>query len=835
MTMWSRSLPPEAGDEPVAQDAPTPTPPPATGSPRLWRRRTLFGAAAVAGAAAGVGGVAWRLGLPDEADAGGDPPSPTAGPILSVPTARGTVTVVAVAPGVVRVRIGSSDAPARHSYAVEGDLTPLDARVESQGGVQVLATDEVTVSVDATSGALSAATAAGVTFLAEAEQGFEPAGEGHTWRLWLPPDETCHGLGQRAFGLSLRDRRLGLWNHDARSYKPGADPLYLSVPFYLGHRPQVSYGIFWDNPARGWIDLDSDNSGLLTYHCERGPATAYVVTGAGPQEVVQRFTKLTGLMELPPLWALGYHQTRWSYRDEAHYRSVAARLRSERLPCDALHFDIDYMDGFRVFTWDERLFPDPPRLLADLKDDGFNSVAILDPGIKVDPDYDVYRQGKKQDHFLRTRTGGRLAREAWPGMSEFPDFTNPETRAWWADHVAAFAKAGFDGLWNDMNEPSTFTDERTLPDDVPHDWEGQGATHVAGGHAVYGMQMARASRDGLASVHPDRRPFVISRAGYAGLQRYATTWNGDSLATWEHLRITIPQLLNVGLSGIAFSGSDAGGFRGDPDAELYLRWMQLASMTPFFRTHSARTARERNPWTYGRVTTDRIREVIELRYRLLPYFYTLVQRACAEGVPIVRPMFFERPDVAAYQHLDDQFLLGDDVLVAPILREGARNRSVVLPPGDWYRLDDVTVVAGDRSVEVAAGLSLPLFVRAGTVLPTWPVRQSTATRVEKLILGVYAGTGGGRLYEDAGDGHAYRQGEQRTSTFTTTQRDGALTITWAREGDYEVPYDAVDVRVHGLGAAPGEVLRDGQAVSSRFEDGVLNVATGEFSDLVLTP
>lgn len=799
----------------------------------------MFGTAAAAGTAVGVGTFAWYARGVAGGEAGA-PPSPAtsaAGPAtVTARTARGTVVVEPVVSGVVRVRVLDPDGPEQlTSYAVVQDLPTPEAKVESGPDAIVLSTAELTVAIHPKTGAIKATNSAGVAFINESPTGYQTVDEGCRWQIELPRTESCHGLGQRAFPLSLRDRKLGLWNYDARSYEPGADPLYLSVPFYLGHRPDLSYGIFWDNPARGSLDLDSDNNGLLTYECERRPLDMYLISGDGPQQVVQRFAAITGLMELPPLWALGYHQSRWSYRDEAHFRQVAARMRSERIPCDALHFDIDYMDGFRVFTWNSAKFPHPKRLLADLKKNGFETVAILDPGIKVDPAYDVYQQGKSKGLFLAKPSGGRLSREVWAGKSEFPDFTNPECRDWWARQVREFSKVGFAGLWNDMNEPSIFTDPRTIPDDTPHNWDGQGATHVAGGHAVYGMQMARASRDGLASLRKDRRPFVISRAGYAGLQRFATTWNGDSLATWGHLRITIPQLLNLGMSAIPFSGSDAGGFRGDPDSELYLRWMQLASMTPFFRTHSARTARERNPWTYGDQTTDRIREVVERRYRLLPYLYTQLQRACSEGIPIVRPMFFERPGSAEYQNIDDQFMLGDDLLVAPIIEEGARSRAVVLPAGNWYRLDQAAIVEGDRTVTDGAGLGLPVYVRAGAVVPTWPVRQSTSEKLGALILHVYAGSGKSRLYEDAGDGYRYRDGERLVSTFATTLDGDRLTISCTKEGNFTPPYGRIEVRVHGFTKGPSTVTKDGRQVNWSRKAGVVTIATGSFDTIELSP
>ena len=791
------------------------------------------------GATAGAGAIAWRLGMqglgltssPSRSAQASDTAAPPSASVLSLETERGTVRVEAVGVGVTRITILDEPTTAlRSSYAIVGDLAVLPATVEQAPDAHILRTEEMEVSIHPRTGAISARNAAGV-FVEEAARGYRTVRDGYRWQLILPKSESCHGLGQRAFPISLRDRRLALWNYDAGSYRPGADPLYLSIPFYLGHRPELSYGIFWDSPARGSIDLDSDNSGFLTYQSERRPARIYLITASTPQQVVQRFAQLTGTMELPPLWALGYHQTRWSYRDEAHYRAIAARMRADRIPCDALHFDIDYMDGFRIFTWDRVKFPRPDQLLSDLRKDGFKAVAIVDPGIRVDARYPVYQQAKAKQLFLSDSSGRQLTADVWAGASEFPDFTKKEARDWWADQVAAFSKVGFVGLWNDMNEPATFGPSKTLPDDTPHDWEGEGNTHAGGGHAVYGMQMARATRQGLIAAHPNQRPFVMSRAGYAGLQRFATTWNGDSRATWGHLRVTIPQLLNLGMSGVPFSGSDAGGFRGDPDAELYLRWMQLASMTPFFRTHSARTAKERNPWSYGADTTDRIREVVERRYRLLPYFYTLVHRACVEGIPIVRPMFFERPDEPDYQRLDDQFMLGDRLLVAPILEQGARSRSVVLPAGDWYRFEQNPLVAGGRTVADPAGEGLPLFVRGGSVLPTWPVRQSTSAPSDALTLSVYAGSGESGLYEDSGDGYAYRNGEYRASRFTTTQEAQKLTVSWTSEGSYQPAYERVEVRIFGLAKTPTSILADGQKLSARRTDGVVSFSAPIFETL----
>ena len=651
---------------------------------RLWGRRTFLGSVVVAATAAA--GLTWRF--KEKADRAGSTPSlpSSAGSarMLSAKTARGWITVAFVAEGVARIRItAAEDQQIAHSYAIDHELPALPAEINSTETDWSLGTDQLTVAINKLSGAISARTAQNLPIVAEVGTGYSAVADGYRWQILLAEDETCHGLGQRAFPISLRGRTLQLWNYDAGSYLPGADPLYLSVPFYLGHRPGVSYGIFWDCPARSRIELASIRRNTLTFSTEHGPACFYLVSGESPQRVVERYSQLTGLMELPPIWALGYHQSRWGYRDAVRFRQVAAALRSQGMPCDALHFDIDYMDGFRVFTWNRTRFPDLRTLVGDLADQGFETVAILNPGVKVDGHYRAFRDGTSRDVFLRDASGQPIQSVAWAGTCQFPDFTSPTVRRWWSEEVARFVTSGFGGLWNDMNEPSTFDSRaKTLPDTVRHDWEGEGTTHVGGGHAVYGMQMARATRDGLVMAHPQKRPFVMTRAGYAGVQRYATTWNGDSRSSWAHLRMTIPQLCNLGISGIPFSGSDAGGFRGEPSAELYLRWMQLASMTPFFRTHSSRSSMERNPWSYGEPTTGRIRAVIERRYRLLAYLYTQVYRAATAGTPIVRPMFFEQPDDPRYQHVDDQFMLGESLLVAPILSEGARAGPCFCPAVD---------------------------------------------------------------------------------------------------------------------------------------------------------
>ncbi|HET9647600.1 MAG TPA: TIM-barrel domain-containing protein [Microlunatus sp.] len=826
-----------------AEEGPGETQPPAeavaapenrTARPR-WRRRAFLGTAVLAGTAAA--GLTWRS-WEDRPQAGSTPSPQSSGGsqrTLGGKTTRGWVGVAFVAEGVARIRItDSEDQQIARSYAIDHDLSAMPAEISSTDRELSLRTDQLIVSIDKKSGAISARTGQDIPIVTEVGRGYAAVADGYRWQILLAEDETCHGLGQRAFPLSLRGRTLQVWNYDAGSYVPGADPLYLNVPFYLGHRPGLSYGIFWDCPARSRIELGSVQKDTLTFSAEHGPACLYLVSADTPQGVVERYSQLTGLMELPPIWALGYHQSRWSYRDASRFRQVAAELRTQGMPCDALHFDIDYMSSFRVFTWNRTRFPDLPALIADLTDQGFNTVAILNPGVMVDDRYSVFQAGTSRDVFLRDTSGRPIQGVTWAGTSQFPDFTDPAVRRWWSERVAEFVGSGFTGLWNDMNEPSIFdSPTKTLPDSVHHDWDGEGNTHVGGGHAVYGMQMARATREGLVTAHPERRPFVMTRAGYAGVQRYATTWNGDSRSSWEHLRMTVPQLCNLGISGIPFSGSDAGGFRGEPGAELYLRWMQLASMTPFFRTHSSRTSKERDPWSYGEPTTGRIRRVIERRYRLLPYLYTQLHRAATAGTPVVRPMFFEEPDDPAYQHIDDQFMLGDSLLIAPILKEGARARTVLLPRGGWYRFQTGAREPGGRTMTVEAGWDLPIFVREGAVVPLWPVRQSTSEPANRITLEVYAGSGTTYLYEDAGDGYEYKRGEFLLSTFSALTDGLGLDLSWRTEGVYVRPESDVEVRVHGLRNVPKDARCDDVPLSIRIEQDAVVLDTRQFRRLTV--
>lgn len=752
---------------------------------------------------------------------------------------RAAVELIALGDEIVRVRLSpSGDFAPLFSYAViGGGDPPRTLHVSEQTQTVLLETGRFLCQVEKETCRLTLLTPHG-HLLSEDAEGLAWRGDEVRWSRRLPQSESCHGLGERASGLNLRGKRLGLWNTDpGPAYKRDSDPLYTSIPFYLGVRGELAFGVLWDNPARGTVDLGASDPATMTFSAEEGELCFYLLAGPTVPDVMRQFTTLVGRMPLPPLWALGFHQSRWSYKTTAEFQRLAGEFRARQLPCDVLYFDIDYMDGYRVFTWDRQAFPDLPGLVDELTAQGFKSVAILDPGIKVDTNYPVYQDGLRAGVFLKLPDGKPVTAPVWPGMCHFPDFTSPAARAWWAGHVRRLIEAvPFAGLWNDMNEPTAIVARKgaTLPDAVQHDWEGIGRSHGGGGHNVYGMLMARATREGMAQARPDVRPFVMTRAAYAGAHRYTSSWTGDNAATWDHLRLSISMVLNCGLSGMAFTGPDVGGFAGEPDGELFARWMQAASLLPYFRVHTMAGTAPQEPWSYGERVEAIARRALEWRYRLLPYLYSVTAECAQTGLPIARPLFLADPADARLHHLDDAYLVGDALLVAPVLEPGATTRPVVLPRGTWYELDTGQAIAGGETIMVTAPLErLPIYARAGSVIPLWPVMQYIGERlVEELHLRVYVGDGESAFYEDAGEGLAYEEGEYRWSYFTVRLLgSGTLVIEWRRAGSYEPAYNKVRVEVFGLAEEPEAVLVDGQGAPVwYYENGVVEFVAPPFGE-----
>ena len=657
----------------------------------------------------------------------------------------------------------------------------------------------------------------------------------HTVRL--DDGDRLYGLGDKALGLDRRGHRVEMWNTDAGDFGRGSDPLYKSVPFVLKVGEGGAVGLFYDDPARVSFDLDRATAGRMRWESP-APARAtarridlYVLTAPTPLGVVRAFARVVGRTPMLPKWALGYHQSRYSYRDEGEVRAVAREFRERDIPCDALYFDIHYMRGFRVFTWDREAFPDPAGLLSDLAGDGFRSVAIVDPGVKADdPDYAVYRDGAARGAFVTDDQGRELRGEVWPGECAFPDFTDPDVRTWWGDLHRDLLDAGLDGVWNDMNEPAVFGTKHvhgvenpefevgTLPPTAQFVLDGRGGAHDAA-HNVYGMQMQRATHEGLARLRPARRPFTITRAAYAGAQRFGTSWTGDNSATWDHLRLAAEQVLSLGLSGMPFTGADVGGFIKEPTGELLARWTQLGAVTPLFRNHSAIDSPRQEPWCFGDDVERACRDAIRLRMRLLPTLYTALWEAATEGTPMLRPAETVHPELVGA----DTFFVGEHVLAAPVLDEGATERTLRLPDGRWYEVDTGAYHVGGAAITVPAPLGrLPLFARGGAVVALAPPRPHTGVRVDRLELHVYAAPGrhSSRLYEDAGDGY----GDSWLGTFAVDDTDDTLRVAVEVTGDYVPEWAGWDVVVWGLAAPPRRVAVGGVETVAAWSGGAARFA-----------
>jgi alpha-glucosidase len=635
--------------------------------------------------------------------------------------------------------------------------------------------------------------------------------------------ELYYGFGEVPLPqLSRHQQSFAFWNTDQAAYPPGAGPIYQTTPFFIALNEGASYGLFFDNTWRSHFDMGQSDPARYRFGANGGELDYYVFIGGAersPANVLRAYGDLVGRTALPPLWALGYQQSRYSYMSQTKVEEIAHTFREKKIPADVIYLDIDYMDGYRIFTWSPKTFPQPKAMLDTLHANGFRAVTIVDPGVKVDPKYSVYQNGRAQNVFVHDAAGDELHATVWPGMCAFPDFTDAKVRSWWGALYAKPLREGVDGFWNDMNEPATFPSDllaiiqdpqRTFPLDVQHAGDGTPGTH-ARYHNIYGMQMARATWEGLHGLRPDQRPLVLTRAGYAGVQRYAAVWTGDNVSSWEHLALTIPMLTNLSASGVAFVGADVGGFMGTPGAELYTRWLQAAVLTPFLRTHSAIDTAQREPWSYG-ADYERInRATIELRYRLLPYIYTLFAAHEAGAPPPLRPLWFAYPHDPKAALVDDQYLAGGDILVAPVLHEGETERRVYFPVGDdWIDWWDGTRHAGGSDAKIAAPIErLPLFVRVGASVPTQAVVQHTGEMAKTPLNFVVAlgANGGGTAYQDAGDGYAYRKGASRTIKLELS--DNTLRVNAPAGARYQ-RLGAIEFL--GLDAAPKSVRIDGRAI-----------------------
>lgn len=704
-----------------------------------------------------------------------------------------------IAPGVVNLQYGFSSArELEPSYGVdskfEAPLTTVN-EIETESMFE-LKTELLIVRIRKSDLGVSFFSATTGELLSENEGGLDHAenewtGDHRQWiKKKIRPNEHFFGLGDKPCDLNLRGKRFEIWGTDHYAFHENSDPLYKNIPFFLSLCDGYTYGIFLDNTMRCSFDFGAEREDVMVLSVPGGRMNYYFFHEDSPIKIIASYTKLTGLPDMPPLWALGYHQSRWSYYPDQIVRNVVSRMRESKIPCDAVYLDIHHMDRYESFTWDSHRFPDPKGLIDELATEGIKAVGIVNPGIKIDQESATWTSGFEGNCYCRRHDGSILEGDVWPGRCHFPDFTDPYVRRWWADCLrTSIEEVGLSGTWADMNEPVIFPD-KTFPLDTRHVYDGVPCSHGKA-HNIYGHCMAGSCKKGMQQVKGDRRPFVLTRSGYAGMQRFAATWTGDNCSTWEHVKMADFQCQRLSASGISFCGSDAGGFLEHPSPELFCRWMQLAAFHVFFRNHSSGEYGGQEPWSFGDRVTSAVRFAIEQRYRLLPYYYTLFYEYATQGAPIIRSVALQE-----WNHLDTywrgvEFFVGAHLYVVPILNPHAGGCSLYVPEGSWFSLwDDAPLMKEEKDTWVDSPLErIPVFVRGGAVLPRWPVQQFVGELPHpELSLDLWWAAHcqvSSNLYEDAGDGMAYKEGAYLYHQFSYRSSTHGFQLSCQREGQGE--------------------------------------------------
>ncbi len=767
--------------------------------------------------------------------------------------------ITALRDDVLRIRAARDGALAEDaSWAVlpEARSASVSVTQQSDGTAAGFRTKCLSVAVELRTGLLTVRDASGKIVEQDAAS---VTYNGNAFRLYkaMPGDEHYFGLGDKVGGLDRRNQAFTLWNTDAYRFQESTDPLYKSIPFFLAYRAGTAVGTLMDNTWRSSFDFGKESPDFYSFGAIGGPLDYYIFLGPTPREVIETYAWLTGKPPLPPLWTFGFEQSRYTYTPESRLMEVATRLRADHIPADALYLDIDFQDRNRPFTVNPQTFTDLPTVLKKLHEMHFHVVAISDLHIAKAPgqDYSPYDSGLAANEFLSNPDGSVYTGSVWPGPSVFPDFTRAATRTWWGTLYQPFTRIGFDGFWNDMNEPSIFNvPTGTMPLTTVHKIDEPGfiprnATH-AEIHNVYGMENSRATYEGLRKLEPDVRPFVLTRATYAGGQRYAATWTGDNSSTWNHLRMSTPMINNLGLSGFAYVGADVGGFAGTATPGLLTKWIEVSAFQPMDRDHTEKGTGDQEPWVDGAAQEDIRRRFIEERYRLMPYIYTVAEEAARTGIPMQRPLFLDYPNAARDKHAIDldpgvsaEFLLGHDLLIAPSpYPEAPDAYTVEFPSATWYDYwtgnriarapappnpDPNAPADASRQLPLTTIVTptleaLPVYVRGGAIVPIEPLVQSTEEEpVGPLTLRVYAGDDcRGALYADDGKSFAYTRGDFLRMGFTcAVTADGLRLQISSHEGAFAAWWKKVRIEVYGWTPVVGTANEGGQSGSAPLERG----------------
>jgi alpha-glucosidase len=740
---------------------------------------------------------------------------------------------------IFRVRVAADGTfPKDFSWALIESPEPPPIRIEENQKEIRLVSGNVAAVIQRSPLLINFSDAAGAVYLAD-QPDLPMAWNGkrvHTWKK-MPADENYFGLGDKAGPMNRRNRSFTNWNTDEFGWQESSDPLYKTIPFFIGLRKGMAYGLFFDNTYRSVFDFGKESPDYFSFGAEGGELNYYFIAGPEPKKVIEEYTAMTGRTPLPPLWTLGYQQSRYSYYPESRAREIVKTLREKKIPADAIYFDIDYQQGNAPFTINREYFPTFEKMISDFRAQAMHTILITDLHIKKDPNhgYAPYDSGMKNDMFVKNPDGSVYVGVVWPGESVFPDFTLTRAREWWGGLYKNFVGMGVAGFWNDMGEPSLFERaDKTMPLDTRHRLDDGTSVDHRAIHNVFGMQNVRATYEGLRKLQPDERPFVLTRAAYSGAQRYAATWTGDNSSTWNHLKMSTPMLLSMGISGYPLVGDDIGGFAGSPPADLLTRWFEVGALNPIYRDHSAKGTLDQEPWVHGPEHEAIRRKYIELRYELMPYLYTGIEEMSRTGLPLMRPVFLEYPQASDFYGDNRDFLFGRDFFVAPVTTDMVDAEEISLPPGEWYDFWTNAKLSSKEKFTLQPRLDeMPLYVRAGAIVPMQPLVQSTEeTPNGPLKLLVYlpnSAAGGdcrGTLYQDDGHTFAYQRGEILRVNYSCQVSSGAVTVSSTTEKSvYQPWWKNVEVTIFGAAGTPKEVHIGEQAIRDWRYDSLAHAVT----------
>lgn len=594
---------------------------------------------------------------------------------------------------------------------------------------------------------------------------FQPSFKDEKGNVYISKVNDClayYGLGEKGGDLNKKGCYTENFNTDDPETDDDSITYYKTIPFYVALKEEATYGIFFDNSFRSYFDMGKERGDRIFFGAIGGQIQYYFIPGEDIKEVVKNYTALTGRMEMPPLWSLGYQQCRFSYFSQEEVRELVKTFEEKDIPLDVVYLDIDYMDGFRVMTFKTPNFDDAAGLISDLKEKGIRTITIIDPGVKVDEEYEVFKRGKEGNHFTKKLDGEIFIGAVWPGDSAFPDFSNKECREWWKSELKKFiSEHGMDGIWNDMNEPCVFNnDHKTMLETCLHNSD-NGVIEHKEFHNRYGFEMSRCSKEAQEELHPNERGFSMTRATYAGGQRYSSVWTGDNMSLWSQMRMSISMNANLGISGFSFVGNDVSGFGLDSSEELFIRWMEMGPFIPIFRNHSNMYTRRQEPWAFGPRAEKIAKKSIELRYELLPYIYDLYYISHKEGLPIFRPMIMEYEKDMNLLNMREQFMLGENMLVAPVLYEGERSKTVYLPKGSWFNYFTMEKLQGGKWYKLPCELDeILVFVKEGSIIPTYNKKfRNVKERPKNILLKVFGENAKGFHYNDDGHTMEYLEGK----------------------------------------------------------------------------